>query len=219
MHTILFDIDGTLVKSYDFDSSLYVRAVQETLGDLEIRRDWSSYVHVTDTGILDEILRENGFDDTPTHVPRVRQRFQRLIEDHLGRQPCAPVRGALATVERLLGDPAWNVGLATGGWRSTATAKLRSAGFDPEQLVLCTSDDHHQRREIMDLCRQTVGGTHDRTVYVGDGTWDLRATRELGWGFVAVGERLEGAHPHWVRDFEDPDWPAVLSRALAGTAS
>ena len=214
MKTILFDIDGTLVESYGFDSRLYVRAVKEVLGDVEVSTDWSSYLHVTDAGILGQVLQQNGIAEDDTHAHEVRERLRELIEDHLAAQPCAPVRGALPAVRRLLQDPDWQVGLATGGWRDIATAKLRSAGFVPEEFVLCSSDDHHERTEIMELCRQTVGGAHDRTVYVGDGTWDLRATRELGWGFVAIGPRLDGHHPHWIDHFEDPAWPSVLGQVL-----
>lgn len=55
MNLVMFDIDGTLVESYDFDASCFVQAVQNVL-DICIDTDWSKYVHVTDSGILDEII-------------------------------------------------------------------------------------------------------------------------------------------------------------------
>lgn len=48
----IFDIDGTLVESSGFEDELYVAAVRDVLGDVCIRESWSTYRHVTDTGIL-----------------------------------------------------------------------------------------------------------------------------------------------------------------------
>ena len=43
----MFDIDGTLVKSYDFDGECYVEAVHKILGH-QLDADWSKYINVTD---------------------------------------------------------------------------------------------------------------------------------------------------------------------------
>ena len=55
MHLIVFDVDGTLVESDEFDGVLYAKAVRDVL-DIEVDDDWTGYRHVTDNGILDEIL-------------------------------------------------------------------------------------------------------------------------------------------------------------------
>ncbi len=52
MHLIVFDVDGTLVESDEFDGVLYAKAVRDVL-DIDVDEDWSSYRHVTDSGILD----------------------------------------------------------------------------------------------------------------------------------------------------------------------
>ena len=51
------------------------------------------------------------------------------------------------------------------------------------------------------------GGRATRTTYFGDRPWDLRATRELGYGFVAVGDGVVWPARH--RDFRDAE--AILS--------
>ena len=56
---VIFDIDGTLVESSGFEDDLYVAAVRDVLGDVCIRKSWSTYRHVTDTGILRQIMEEN----------------------------------------------------------------------------------------------------------------------------------------------------------------
>ena len=52
---MMFDIDGTLVESYEIDSQCFIDAVKEVTG-LHVNPDWSKYQHVTDSGILNEIL-------------------------------------------------------------------------------------------------------------------------------------------------------------------
>ena len=56
---VIFDIDGTLVESSGFEDNLYVAAVRDVLGDVCIRKTWNTYSHVTDTGILRQIMEEN----------------------------------------------------------------------------------------------------------------------------------------------------------------
>ena len=55
VHLVMFDIDGTLVDSDEFDGALYAQAVQSVLG-ADVDTTWSSYENVTDSGILEEIL-------------------------------------------------------------------------------------------------------------------------------------------------------------------
>ncbi len=55
----MFDIDGTLVQSYEFDEEIYARSVEEVIGS-EINRNWSEYKNVTDVGILNEIIELHG---------------------------------------------------------------------------------------------------------------------------------------------------------------
>lgn len=71
-----------------------------------------------------------------------------------------------------------------------------------------------QRQDLLALARQRFGSV----VYIGDGLWDLRTSRELGIGFVGV--RVAGDAEHLRRegadrvltDFDD------LHRALAALA-
>ncbi|MCP4674381.1 MAG: HAD family hydrolase [Deltaproteobacteria bacterium] len=214
MNTIIFDIDGTLVQSKDFDTELYIRAVTELLGNVQIHNDWALYTHVTDSGILSQILEENKIVIDEALVGTIKSRFGELIESHLRYNPCLPVDGAIQVLDEIRSLPDWRLGLATGGWRHTASAKLRSAGFDLDDIVMCTSDEHHARTEIMKLCLKQIGGKEDKVVYVGDGQWDLNASRELGWGFVAIGPELQSDHGIWISNFLDPAWKASLNKAL-----
>src|SRR5579862_9125421 len=94
---VIFDIDGTLIDSNDFDSRFYASAVRHVLGkDVMIRPGWIDYRHVTDSGILQELCADNGIDSA-SYKKRVRACFGELvtgypIERRLPtntRRPCA----------------------------------------------------------------------------------------------------------------------------------
>jgi len=206
MHLLMFDIDGTLVDSTGFDSQLYADAVREILG-VELDRRWGRYEHVTDSGILAQVLRELGADrDVAELEGRVRQRFIVLVEDYVrAGSTVREIAGARELVERLLKLPGVRVAVATGGWRETAALKLRAIGLSPERLSLATSSDAMARTEIMRIAarRALPEGTFRRATYFGDGPWDRHASAELGYDFVAIGRGVE----HSVRydDFRDTD--------------
>ncbi len=63
MTAILFDIDGTIIESNDFDSKCYIRAIRDIFGDVIIHDDWNRYEKVTDLGILNQIMLENNIFD------------------------------------------------------------------------------------------------------------------------------------------------------------
>ena len=53
MHLVMFDIDGTLIESSDFDTECFRAAVKDVL---KIPVDTKNYRHVTDSGILRQII-------------------------------------------------------------------------------------------------------------------------------------------------------------------
>jgi phosphoglycolate phosphatase-like HAD superfamily hydrolase len=210
MHLVMFDIDGTLVDSAGFESSLYVAAVRDVL-KIEIDSDWGRYEHVSDSGILQEVLRRIGRGDVAGCVARVQQRFVGLIRDHLRRSPdtVREIAGAKCLVERLLELPNVRVGVATGGWEPTAKLKLAHVGIDVGRLGFASSSDAIARTDIMQLAAQRAmqGSAYARVTYFGDGAWDLRASAALGYDFIAVGSAV--AHPVAYADLREAD--AILA--------
>ena len=212
MHLVMFDIDGTLVDSAGFDTELYVEAVRSVL-DVEIDSDWNRYEHVSDSGILEQVLRETRFDNERAALAtRVQQHFVGLVRNYLEAQPKSvrEIAGAKRLVELLRGLPDVCVGIATGGWEPTARMKLEHVGIDVSAVGFASSSDALARTEIMQLAAQRAlgGATHSRATYFGDGPWDQQASRELGYDFVAIGRGV--SHPVAFDDFSDSD--AILDR-------
>jgi len=209
----MFDIDGTLVDSMRVDSHLYARAVRETLGDnVYIDETWRPYVHVTDSGILDEILVQHRFEEPLDELrSAVKRRFIELVRGHLdaGTSVLREIRGATALLQELRARPNVRVAIATGGWAETAVMKLAAIGVSLDGIGFASSSDAQQRTKIMELAAErALRGVVPKTrTYLGDGAWDQRASAELGFRFIAIGRALE--HEPRFDDYMDRD--AVLA--------
>ena len=205
MIAAIFDIDGTLVESFDFDGTSYIAAIREILGEVCIDDDWSKYKNVTDTGILRQIMKENKIQEEG-QIEEIRKKFGELIEQYLENGgECRPKKGAICLIDKLISDQHYKIGVATGGWKHTAKMKLRHAGFGLRNTVLFSSDDSDERVEIMKKCLSALGDGFHRIVYVGDAVWDIQATKKLGWHFIGVGPRLKGKCEFWVEDYSNYD--------------
>lgn len=192
---IIFDIDGTLLSSASEDDRLYREAVRQVFGEVRFRATLRDYPHVTDTGILRQVLADNSLPKTAKAVADVQGAFFALLGRYIDEHgPFAAIPGAREYLERLQGDPGTDVAIATGGWRGSAMMKLRAAGFDPLCVPLATSDDADERTAIMRIALDSLSRKHDTVIYYGDGEWDRAASLELGWEFRAVGAALNGIH-------------------------
>jgi len=192
-HAVIFDIDGTLLRSAEVDDALYRQSVRNVLGDVRLRPTLGDYEYVTDSGILAQVFADNGLALCPDLSAAIRSAFVEACRSHIDHHGAFPeIPGARAMLRRLSASPAHAVAIATGGWRDTARLKLETAGFDLHGLPLATADDSHDRTEIMQIALARLGQAFDSVRYFGDGPWDRLACQRLGWEFVAVGPALDG---------------------------
>ena len=119
------------------------------------------------------------------------------------------------------------VAIATGGWTPSARFKLSRSGIDWEKVPSAFACDAHPREQIISLAIDRAARLHrctpedfGRIVYVGDGVWDLKASRALGLSFVGIASgdragqlRASGAETVF-EDFEDLE--AVRSSLVEG---
>lgn len=190
---IILDIDGTLIESMAVDTELYFASIAEVLGPVRVRDKLSDYDHVTDSGILAQLLEDNEYVYDAAVIEAVRSIFVRKIARHIETEgPFTTIDGAVEFVDRVRQSDSNNVAIATGGWRKSALLKLQSAGFDINGIPLLTGDDSPSRIEIMRSALAKIGDDVESVTYFGDAEWDERACRSLGWTFVAVGPGLGG---------------------------
>jgi len=187
----MFDIDGTLIESSDFDSECFTEAVKEVTG-LEIDTDWARYKHVTDTGILNEFFNENSIENTNEVTISIKCAFLAKIQTRIDKAPIREINGASKFIAKLKELDGIVISFATGGWLESAVLKLESAGIDISGIPIASSNDHYSRIEIMKIAEQrAIKESRLSFTYFGDGSWDLKACKELGVNFVLVGDKLE----------------------------
>jgi phosphoglycolate phosphatase-like HAD superfamily hydrolase len=217
MTLVMFDIDGTLMESFALDAATFVDALRDVFGFEGVSEDWASYRHVTDAGILAEVFALR-YDRAPLpeEIACVQARFVALLSARVAAAGgIRPVRGAADLVARLFASPEYAVAYASGGWSAAARFKLRSAGLPTEGVPCAFSDDEVSREGLCRLAHRRAEAQHGqvlaRVIYVGDGVWDVRASRNLGYGFIGIGsavvaEKLwaEGAI-HVLPDFQAPE--------------
>ena len=188
-----------------------MRSLAEVCGFADVRADWSSYKHATDSGIFHEIcLARTGQSPSAAEISRFRQHFIDLLTAVSSQGAFAPIAGARQLLCDLAGGAEHRVSLATGGWRDSARLKMASAGMCFDDHPAASADDAHDRESIMRLSMQRAVERHRAsfasTLYIGDGVWDARACRALGIPFIGIGSGVratrltsEGA----VRVFQD----------------
>lgn len=200
MEAVIFDIDGTLLESSNIDGHLYNAAIEGVLGQVRIRDSWGAYTHVTDAGILEEMLLDNDINPTEAIITKVQVRFFELLSRYIEQHGAFPeVPGAQRFVESLRRADGVAIAYATGGWSAPARLKLQSAGFPLGEVPLATSDDSKVRAEIMCHALELLGNDFESVTYYGDSVWDRAASQALGWNFEAVGEGLCGIREYSAR--------------------
>jgi beta-phosphoglucomutase-like phosphatase (HAD superfamily) len=181
MHAVILDVDGTLINSNEIDDMLYLTAVRRVLGQAKVRESWGLYQNVTDGGILDEILNDNSLTRSTAILNSVRDIFVESVRQHVARTgPFTEIPGAREFVAGLRASNSHCVAHATGGWSSSASIKLESAGFPLQGIPLASSDDYPDRESIMVHALSQLRGEFQSVTYYGDGDWDEAASRNLG---------------------------------------
>jgi len=196
----ILDLDGTLIPSAEIDNECFWQAVFDCFDMPGNLPDLHGFKHVTDSGILDEWCRQElGRAASAGETRRIKQHFEQLLDAAFDRQPehFRPLPGVVEWLEAATSFDHVYTGIATGGWEHSARLKLKLSGLDRYELPLASSDDAVERTQIMRIAAQRTAGqhAHDNSVftYVGDGAWDLEASRKLDWKFIGIasGTRAE----------------------------
>lgn len=216
MKLVMFDIDGTLTQTNDVDDWCFVQALRDVFGFTGINTDWSIYPHCTDSGLLEVIFQTQcRRSPLPTEVADFQVQFVSLLTQSAAAQPFSQVSGAQDFLDNLMARSECAVSLASGGWRCSAYMKLTRSGLDLLHLPAAFADDAPSREAIMQtsLARAAEFRSRDSfssIIYIGDGVWDARASRNLGYRFIGIAHeqkrverlRAEGAQ-HVFADYRD----------------
>jgi phosphoglycolate phosphatase-like HAD superfamily hydrolase len=197
MPIILFDIDGTLVRTGGAGKAAMEAGLVAAFGVKELR-DGVPYSGRTDVAISRDLLRVHGIDPTPENQRKLREAYLAHLPESLktrGGEVCPGVPELLAAVA---GKPGVVLGLLTGNVRVGAAHKLGHFGLWDFFTCGGFGDDHYDRddvaRSALACVREHVGRSvaPSEVWVIGDTPLDVSCARAIGANAVAV---ATGWHP------------------------
>src|SRR5687767_15911189 len=99
MRVLLFDIDGTLIRSGGAGKAAMEAGLQSAFGVPEVRHR-VPFSGRTDPGIARELLQVHGIEPTTAHVNRLRDAYLAHLPDALRRIPGTVLPGIEAALRR-----------------------------------------------------------------------------------------------------------------------
>jgi phosphoglycolate phosphatase len=195
MKLLLWDIDGTLLRSGGAGKIAMESALAATFGLQQVRDD-VPYSGRTDRSIVRDLFALHGIADTPANRQRfVAAYFERLpacLRQYQGR--------VLPGIEQLLHTTAACAGvvngLLTGNMRQGAELKLAYFGLWQHFPFGGFGDDHEERDDVARMAyaagRAHLGREPTEVWVIGDTPLDIRCARAIGAKVLAV---ATGYHP------------------------
>jgi phosphoglycolate phosphatase-like HAD superfamily hydrolase len=211
MRVLLFDIDGTLIRSGGAGKAAMESALRTSFGIKEIR-DRVAYSGRTDPGIASELLALHGIEPTDANAERLKAAYLANLPGMLARMRGSVLPGIEEALRRERREAV--IGLLTGNVRAGAEIKLRHFGlwdyfpFGGFADGLTERDDV-ARRALAEAERHTARPIDPADVWViGDTPLDVKCARAIGAKAVVVAtgwhhpDELVAANPdHLLPDF------------------
>ncbi|MBL9174010.1 MAG: haloacid dehalogenase-like hydrolase [Verrucomicrobiales bacterium] len=213
---VLFDIDGTLIRTGGAGVKAFGRAARLLYGVEDPTRGIRFHGR-TDRSIVREFLTTHGFSSTDPDCERFLDAYGFLLDEEMRHHAGEICPGVGELIEGLRGwGDAPVLGLLTGNIRLGAGLKLRPHGLAESFVLGAFGDDHHDRNELARIALDRGSAFLGRpiagesVVVIGDTRADIECARAIGARCVAVatgGETLPELLEHS---------PALALESLAG---
>lgn len=228
MRIVLFDIDGTLLRSGGVGRISMERALKTVFGSPG--KSEYHYDGKTDRQIVRDLMRLEGFSDAEIDAQMdalLEEYVTRLTEELAsGNRSVLLLDGVRDLLDALDREEKVVVGLLTGNIQQGARAKLTAAGIDPSRFrVNAFGSDHEFRPELPAVARRRASELlgidikGNRLVVIGDTPADIECGEAIGARAIGVAtgrysvEQLGAYQPYAV--FESlADTDAVLNSIM-----
>tara|TARA_S200000501_G_C20871366_1_gene764384 strand:+ start:4707 stop:5348 length:642 start_codon:yes stop_codon:yes gene_type:complete len=213
MKVVIFDIEGTLTETNAVDSDCFIRSVGEVLGIKDFETDWSQYQFVTDSGVAQEISQR--YCDRPMSGALTKAFHEHLVTELRGQPKSMfqAIPGAIDFLNSLVKSRNYAVALTSGAHEASARYKLETAGFEIAGLPLASSSDavvqEHIMLQALDRAARIHQASFSEIYYFGDASWDIEASRNLGWKLIGIGSKIETD-----LQFDDYSDPSAIQSCL-----
>lgn len=195
MKLVLFDIDGTLLRSDGAGRRAVNRALREVFGSTGPSDYW--FDGKTDPQIVRDLMRLEGHDDEriDADMRRLLERYVECLHEELEApgSRAAPLPGVPELLDELECRGDVILGLLTGNIEPGARAKLRAVGLDPARFrVGAFGSDHEHRPELPAIAQRRTRealGVHvegPAMIVIGDTPADVNCGKALGARAIGV---------------------------------
>ena len=201
---VLFDIDGTLVRTGHAGTQAFAKTFA-TEFDLHHGSEKMKFAGRTDVSLVREFFKIHGLDEAPAHFRQFFARYvfwlDHILADSHGHA-CPGVFELIRDLQNLPQPPL--LGLLTGNIRLGAEIKLRAYGLWENFVMGGFADDHEDRNHIavaaLERGRRVLGKDlqPQEIVVIGDTPFDVKCGKFIGAKTLAVatgGATLEELKP------------------------
>lgn len=206
---ILFDIDGTLIRTGGAGVRAFAQTFAEVFGLPEATKKLQ-FAGRTDVSLVRECFRLHGVDERDENFRRFFEAYPKFLSAFLGELPGAVLPGIERFIEDLFAlDNRPLIGLLTGNIRRGAELKLRKFGLWEKFELGAFADDSEDRNCIAAaakkrgeeaLSRPLRG---DEIVVIGDTPLDILCAKSIGARSLAV---ATGMHSRSILEEAQPTW-------------
>ena len=206
---VLFDIDGTLVRTGRAGVKAFAQAFALEFG-LNDGSEKLKFAGRTDYSLVREFFLHHGVDPTPDHFARFFGTYLKLLEQIIVQCDGEVIPGVhpfMKELRALRNPPA--IGLLTGNVRRGAQIKLNHYSLWHEFQFGGFADDHEERDKIAAIAKhrgcEFLGNKvqDDEVLVIGDTPLDIRCARAIGAKVIAVGT---GGSTKDDLKLHNPDW-------------
>ncbi len=209
---VLFDIDGTLIRSGGAGVQAFERTFTEIFGMKEATKRMK-FAGRTDVSLVREAFRLFDVDPIQENFQKFFEYYPAFLEEKLKTCNGGVCEGIIALIDELKRAPEKPVlGLLTGNVRRGAELKLRHYNLWHHFTTGAFADDHEDRNCIADIAhkrgeemlRNKLRG--DEIVVIGDTPLDIACGQSIGAKVLAVGTgefgraELAKTGPTWAVD-------------------
>lgn len=207
---ILFDVDGTLIRSAGAGRIAMNRAFEKVFG---VTNGFESVPMMgrTDPIILKEVMRAHDIEWSAFAVQQFQTEYFPMLDEELkvprpGVRICPGIESLLFSLKMM---PHCYLGLLTGNWKLGAYSKLRHFKLNDYFMFGAFADDKEDRNRLVpvaiDRFKQKTGHSIDITnvFVIGDTVLDIECGRVHGAKTIAVATGIQSFD---VLNRENPDY-------------
>ncbi|MFO7537239.1 MAG: haloacid dehalogenase-like hydrolase [Chloroflexota bacterium] len=226
---LLFDVDGTLIRSDGAGRAAMMAALTALFGELD-GADGYRMDGKTDPRIVTDLLTAAGIDRQriESSLPLVYERMETEARNRFPQHDITPCPGVEALLRALRAREDVVLGLVTGNIAQTVPLKLQAAGLDANQFRLgAYGSDHADRNQLPFMAMKRASDlmglpfSGQNTVVIGDTPADILCARAGEATAVAVASGWHAAstlaqyHPDHLFD-NLLDTEAIMAALLDG---